>query len=350
MLTRMKRHLSADQDLAHQRIRNGSLIASRAASGTSVRSAPHRQESAALAWARARILGAGPSPAAAQIQRRIMIAGKPYKPTAKYYRYLTSNFGPAMKEFVESMHHDGNPPDYAFSNNEQMGNEVRVRSKAIQGMEAVHAGCCDYFSDSDPPYLNVAYWDKVGPVSFVPKTPLPAGKTASDAIEAIFASGAKTRLECLSMTIAIEYYSLLKGLGRNKFDTMFPGGAGIEISAKAGHPLLVSSNKKYTVVAVTNARDLLPGDWVYFKNFTDYLTRHPGGYWQGENAIYMGLGKYRGFGLGNKTEGELNAELVDQYNQGLAASEQRTIADLLAEGGGLLRNPVARPEIAKIAP
>ncbi len=93
---------------------------------------------------------------------------------------------------------------------------------------------------------------------------------------------------------------------------------------------------------------MLPGDWVYFKNFADYTTKHPGGFWQGENALVMGDGIYRGFGVTNKTEAELNAELVKEYNAGLPASDQKTVDDLLKQGGGLLRTPVFRPNVSEI--
>lgn len=290
-----------------------------------------------------------------RIQRRIVVAGKPYTPSATYYSYLERNFGPAMKEFVERMHNAGNPPDYTFTSYEQMGTEVRVRAQAIKGIEDVHKGCCAYYSTADPPHLDPAYWDHIGAaVDFKPKSPLPAGKHASDAIKAIFAPGAKTRLECFSMTVAIEYLSMLKGMGESRFNAMFPGGAGIEISqfttVPSQQPLLAGAGKRYKVISVAGSSELLPGDWVYFKNFHDYTTRVPGGYWQGENAIYLGGGNYRGFGVSPMSENDLNQELVNQYNDGAVPHTTKTIADLLADGGGLLKSPVIRPDTPAIAP
>jgi hypothetical protein len=256
-----------------------------------------------------------------------------------------------MVEFVEQMHNGGKPPIYSFGSYEQLGNEVRVRAKAIQGIEDVHKGCCGYFGAGDPPHLDSNYWDQVGgDVDFKLKSPLPSGKQPSDAIAAIFAPGAHTRLECFSMTVAIQYYSILKGLGAGKFNARFP--AGIEISAGANipseQPLLRGPAKKYVVVAVATKSELLPGDWVYFKNFRDYLAKNPGGYWQGENAIYLGGGMFRGFGVNALTESDLDQELVKQYNLGPGSSN--TVADLITDGGGLLLSPVIRPVIAKVAP
>ena len=42
--------------------------------------------------------------------------------------------------------------------------------------------------------------------------------------------------------------------------------------------------EKYDIITVASKSEILPGDWVYFKNFKDYTTRVPDGYWQGENA------------------------------------------------------------------
>jgi hypothetical protein len=284
------------------------------------------------------------------LQRRIMVGGKPYTPSAKYYAYLNKNFGSHMKEFIKKMHNKGNPPDFTFSSYEQMGFEVRVRHQAVKGIEAVHSGCCDYYDSAHPDHLDSTYWDRISWMHFKPKSPLPVGKEASDAIEAIFAPGAGTRLECLSMTVAVEYYSLLKGLGKAKFNALFPGAAGIEISARPSHPLFSGTARKYKIITVANRNELLPGDWVYFRNFSDYLVKHPGGYWQGENAVYQGNGKFRGFGVPSLSEADMNKELVKQYNNGLPAAAKRTVADLIATGGGRLPSPVIRPEIAKLTP
>jgi hypothetical protein len=289
----------------------------------------------------------------AGVQRRIVVNGNPYTPTASYYTYLTTNFGAHMKEFVKNMHNGGNPPDFSFTSYEQMGYEVRVRHQATKGMAAAHAGCCNYPDSAHPDHLDSTYWDRISWMYFKPKSPLPSGKEASDAIEAIFAPGAGTRLECMAMTVAVEYYSLLKGLGKVKFNAKFPGGVGLEISTRlstSAHPTFYGSTRVYKNLTLSNKNEVLPGDWVYFKNFADYLVKHPGGSWQGENAIYLGGGKYRGFGVSAMTETDMNKELVRVYNLGLPAADKKTLANLLAAGRGLQLSPVFRPDIGKLVP
>ncbi len=51
-----------------------------------------------------------------------------------------------------------------------------------------------------------------------------------------------------------------------------------------------------------------------------------------------------------KSETELNQELVDKYNSEALPHLSKTVADLIADGGGLLLDPVVRPIISKIAP
>ena len=283
-----------------------------------------------------------------RLQRKISVGGQDYAPSATYLSWLNTNFGPAMKEFVEDMHNGGKPPVFSFSNFEQMGYEVRIRANAIKGIEEVHKGCCHYPDSAHPYFLDSAYWDHVGGgVDFKMKSPLPAGKRPSDAIKAIFAPGAGTRLECLTMTLAIEYYSMLKGMGDAKFDAQFAGG--IEITT-ASPALVTGPNRKYDIITVASKSELLPGDWVYFKNFKDYLARVPGGFWQGENAICLGSGMYRGFGVAAASENGLNQELINHYNNEATPHLSKTVADLIADGGGLLLQPVVRPIISKIAP
>jgi hypothetical protein len=50
------------------------------------------------------------------------------------------------------------------------------------------------------------------------------------------------------------------------------------------------------------------------------------------------------------SENDLNQELVNQYNNAAVPVLTKTVADLIADGGGLWLNPVIRPVISKIAP
>jgi len=171
----------------------------------------------------------------------------------------------------------------------------------------------------------------------------------SDAINSIFESGAGTLLECNSTIVAIQYRAMMKGMGEDKFNLKFPNGTGILISPHhtpqpagfARHPIW--DKNLYKEVAISGANDLLPSDWVYFKNIPDYIDKHPGGPWSGEHTMYLGDGKFREFGIDEKTETELIQELLNEYNDGLAAIDKKVITDVPG-----LRNYARRPVIGNI--
>src|SRR6266851_3690366 len=156
------------------------------------------------------------------VQRKIIVGGKEYTPSPKYLTWLKATYSDAMVEFVNDMYNGGKSPDFSFSSYTEMGNEVRMRYHIIQGIGEVHKGCCSYPIGGGDGALDTAYWDKVGPFQFTMKSPLPAGKGPSDAIDAIFKSGAGTQLECNSTMVAIQYRAMLQTLGPATFNKKFP--------------------------------------------------------------------------------------------------------------------------------
>jgi protein-glutamine gamma-glutamyltransferase len=285
------------------------------------------------------------------VQRKLIINGEEQSGTDITDLLWEHVFDTVAEEIIERMHNEGNPPTYSFDSKDQFETEMKVRANAIEGMEEVHRGCCNYPSQQNPDYINDTYWVRMGRMYFVPKSPLPQGTEASDAIEAIFANGAGTRLDCWTIMVAIEYYALLQGVGKEKFNQMFPGGAGIEISWRGTTNWPNDTNRiftKYKSVNLNSSGELLPGDWVYFRNFRDYLRLHPGGYLQGENAIYMGDGKFKGFGSGLKTENEMNQWLRDACYPEETLIEFHSVEDLKDEGGGLQLRGVKRPDSDQI--
>jgi protein-glutamine gamma-glutamyltransferase len=255
-------------------------------------------------------------------------------------------------ELIDRMDNGGKSPDYAFTDFAQLKTEIEVRRNAIKGMEEIHKGCCRYPALNEDPYIDPQYWKQPGSEKyhFVPVSPFPVGKEASDAVEAIFKPNAGTRLDCWTIMVAVEYYAMLKGLGAAKFNQKFPAGAGMEISWRGTSnypPSQYGQNvifNQYDNITLASEAEILNGDWVYFKNFTDYVTINPRGYWQGENAIYMGNGKYQGFGSGLKTRDEMDQKLVEECNKGLAQNAKRDVTALRAQGGGLLLSGVKRPK------
>ena len=93
---------------------------------------------------------------------------------------------------------------------------------------------------------------------------------------------------------------------------------GVEGDA-AGRTACLQRTMLLTTRGTFGHRNVKIGDWVYFFNHPKYLLKHPGGAWQGENAVYTGddaIGNqlFSGLGAPNKTEAAMIAEMVGAYN------------------------------------
>ncbi|NOW93888.1 DUF4157 domain-containing protein [Mucilaginibacter sp. SG564] len=287
------------------------------------------------------------------VQRKIMVGNTAMTVDDQYKKIVKDTFGDKGLEIVLGWHNNGAGPEYDFKDWEAYRTEIRIRSNAIKGMDIANdksINCCHYPTKGHPGgTLNPFYWDKTEDYHFIAKVPFPAGKNSSDAIEDMFRPNAGTELECLTLSVAVEYYALLQALGKDKFNKMFPAGAGLVI-ANSGADLLkslVGSDKFEELPTKQKISELIPGDHGYFKNFADYGAKHPNGLWQGENVIYYGNGKFRGFGIGIYDEDTILDRLVYYYNKDLDDKDKKTKTDLIKEGGGFT-GWVTRPSIKQI--
>ncbi|MDB4959527.1 MAG: hypothetical protein JWO36_7096 [Myxococcales bacterium] len=219
---------------------------------------------------------------------------------------------------------------------------------------------------------------------------LKKGQSASQGIKD-WLSGA-TIAECLSTVIALEIDTLRASIGDKKFDKMFGSADAKEDAAiPADHRMHVRAGiqgtpvanyMKATTVAQEAAakggefgtvepaqldKDLIPGQWYYFYNHPKYLLKHPGGAWQGENALYMGkneAGERLWSGLGaTATEDAMTDEMVRAYNsprndydhrmlkeQGIETGEGKYSDPLYDPKAGSFPETVTKQEILKSQP
>jgi peptidoglycan hydrolase-like protein with peptidoglycan-binding domain len=166
------------------------------------------------------------------------------------------------------------------------------------------------------------YFDRPNPLDWV----LKPGKSASAGIKAWLRG--LTIAECLTTIVAIEIETLRAALGDDEFDKRFGAEGGTLAPEKrlrirqdtAGTPLegrLMEADAGDP--GTFGHRNVKVGDWVYFYNHPKYLLKHPGGAWQGENAVYTGddaAGNqlFTGLGAAGKTETAMVAEMVGAYN------------------------------------
>jgi hypothetical protein len=88
---------------------------------------------------------------------------------------------------------------------------------------------------------------------------------------------------------------------------------------------------------------LKPGEWYYFKNHPKYLTKHPGGAWQGENSVYMGEDPatherlWAGLGAGTNPERDMFESMTSDFNRPRDEEDRRVMVErgiLVADEAG----------------
>ena len=70
------------------------------------------------------------------------------------------------------------------------------------------------------------------------------------------------------------------------------------------------------------AAQMLLGDASFIANYPDYLSKHPGGGFQGENIVKVGAGRYWGYGtdVPVRSISQWETELRRAYNSGLGVA------------------------------
>lgn len=181
-------------------------------------------------------------------------------------------------------------------------------------------------------YLDPKYWEPVkqGGKQIPWTFSLKKGQSASEAIDAVFKG--PTRLECLSMAKAVYIRSIKEAIGKEKFDRRY-GEAGKNNQNLILGAMTSSVDPYLESELIPASEGLKKGDWVYFHNHWKYLTKHPGGAWQGENAIYMGKGpdgldRFSGFGAHDLTVDTMIDHMVSAYNSGRTSKDEETINEI----------------------
>ena len=221
--------------------------------------------------------------------------------------------------------------------------------------EAIRALCCAYGisyeermtedphlaptrrADPRPMYhLDKRYWtpelkwapDIASNHSGIPHFTATPGARPSAAVKSVFrrSRADKTRLDCNAMLTAVHYKALLDVLGPEAFDSFLLGVKLREGLLTGEEPLeirgfgpvkvqgggsekhlpehaLVRSGFYRRIDVVVPAddplRNLLPGDRVYFLNHGVHKECNDLSVWLGEHALYLGDGKFTGYGAGS---------------------------------------------------
>ena len=268
--------------------------------------------------------------AATAVQRKIIINGKDVDKNGGAKTLLENR----MKQYDLEKTNDvyialrASKSEFKYESEDEVVAEIKVRQHIASGIELIEAHAA-YNHGGDALRLGNE-WETVAGIAGDEETNAhvfrPTGK-ASDAINQLFSTNGNL-LECNSATVAVHYHALLKTMGADAFNADFEGQVvvmpdkfvkiyehGIEEDAPTLE--LIQS------VVVKSEDELVKGDWVFFMNYPEYeeindLLEDKGeqrGPFEGENAIYLGNDRYKGFGLDNVTFNNMVKKLKDEYNE-----------------------------------
>jgi hypothetical protein len=176
---------------------------------------------------------------------------------------------------------------------------------------------------------------------------LKPGTSASEAVRAWLRG--LTIAECATTLATIYYSAILAFVGDERFDRYFgapdpsPNAGGKpRLTIRGGMPDMCLKDfvKEVSLGGSPGQRTGLKiGHWYYFKNDPRYITKHPNGLFQGENALFVGEVNGRqtwaGLGVEPATEEEMLDDMAKAFNRGVDPAEGTSPAQIVESGGGL---------------
>ena len=195
-------------------------------------------------------------------------------------------------------------------------------------------------------YADPQYFERIGWMDWR----LKANVSASAGIKSWLRG--LTIAECNSAIVAMQIDTVRATLGDKRFDELYgstdkPVARDARMRVKVGtQDTPVEGLLKDTPgsakgdAGTAGKRPVNKGDWCYFYNHPQYLLKHPGGAFQGENALYMGMksGKqmWAGMGVDNVSEGHMLQAMVGAYNNDRNEWDQKALDRIKANNGGTL--------------
>ena len=202
--------------------------------------------------------------------------------------------------------------------------------------------------------LRYAYWNEDHPVSTTAGNWEPgplvnyffrqkSGSAFASIAQITAPPPAKTYGECWGAITACVWWGASQAMLEPGFNGLYPGAMALNMEN-------TGASYSRNLVRATDSAIHVPGDWVYFKNDNyrlvvgtaefkkrGWLFGDPKKqiyYWSGENALYLGQGKYGGLGSNawDVTEAQMRHELMNFYNDDLA-----TVISKLAPQGGFYK-------------
>lgn len=162
-----------------------------------------------------------------------------------------------------------------------------------------------------------------------------------------------TIAECNSAIVAMQTDAVRAAIGDARFDEHFgstdkvvPEDQRMRIKTGTDGTVVEGMNKATDAASKNDGgtfgkRPVAAGDWCYFYNHPQYLLKHPGGAFQGENALFMGANEagkqlWSGMGVDNATEAHMLDAMMGAYNTPRDEWDDKELERIKAENGGTL--------------
>jgi len=193
-------------------------------------------------------------------------------------------------------------------------------------------------------YADPEYWEWIGQWQWR----LKKGRSASAGVKAWLKG--LTIAECYATAIVSEVDSIRAGIGDAKFDEQYGSEdkavePRLELGGK-GSNALGGGRLRYKSMAggvgTIGHRPATVGEWHYFYNHPKYLLKHPGGVYQGENAMLRqettpnGDQLWEGLGQRKVTERQMYINMMADYNRARNDWDNKALEDIRKRHGGVL--------------
>ena len=244
-------------------------------------------------------------------------------------------------------------------NEQQWQFEVELRGALIVAAECVQSlNAYGYNRGSDAIKLPEP-WAAIGrgEQAFVPRQ----GESRHAAIIATLAEELRDGsyfLDCSSAIALVQYHALATTLGQAEFDKRYSRDDVVvnveglkEITIPHGRRGPPPQEQLYDEVKLQSEDELLPGDCVYFQNYTGYEKRHPDGFWAGEHAVCTGPDKFKGFGVDAVSSATMVETLTKWYNADTPKAQRITAPERYRNSlSGFLPGIVLVRRVKNLAP
>jgi hypothetical protein len=193
-------------------------------------------------------------------------------------------------------------------------------------------------------YADPEYWEWIGQWQWR----LKKGRSASAGVKAWLRG--LTIAECYSTAIVAEVDAIRAAIGDARFDELYGSEdkaveSRLELGQKGSNALAggrLQSTGAPVDVGTIGHRPAKVGEWHYFYNHPKYLLKHPGGVYQGENAMLRedtapnGDQLWEGLGQRKVTERQMYANMIAEYNLPRTEWDQRRLEQIRQAHGGVL--------------